>query len=406
MLAEPGTFSKNPRTWGYENNLRVVSADGVNITLSDNQTYLTWTFLASSLLGYKSINVPLLSTACFPHYLEDRVAEKVVSVIGSRIWNNDNLSVRFGLTGSDATTMAIRLARAVTGRSVIICFKGHYHGWPDWSISRTEPGLGIPEYHYLEKPYSSSNWARVNEIRWGDIQDLWEATSRIYTMDEVAAVIFEHPLESADKEWYSALREACDQSGALLIADEVVTGLRYAVGGACEFYGIQPDLVCLGKSLGNGHPISALVGPNEYMNLFSNDNPVFCSSTHWGHSLGLAFADIILGTWDENCVQHLYLIGNTLKNGFEEIGYPVRGTGVRFILNMPQDRQKFFLKRMREMGILINRPITPTLSHTNNDVQVTLEAAKKVREELLSMSDEKLAEEVSNIEMKVLFKER
>ncbi|MHA2068831.1 MAG: aminotransferase class III-fold pyridoxal phosphate-dependent enzyme, partial [Candidatus Thorarchaeota archaeon] len=264
MLSEPGTFSKNPTTWGYEEDLRVVSADNVDLTLSDDQTYLTWTFLGSSLLGYRSINLPLVQTACFPYYLEDQVAEKIVSVIGSRVpgWKNEKLAVRFGLSGSDATTMAIRLARAVTGRSVVVCFKGHYHGWGDWSIARTTPAYGIPEYHYLTKPYSTSSWARVKEIEWGDPQDLWEATSRIYTMDEVAAVTFEHPLEAASAEWYSALREACDKSGALLIADEVVTGLRYATGGACEFYGIVPDLICLGKGLGNGHPISALVGPN------------------------------------------------------------------------------------------------------------------------------------------------
>ncbi len=408
MLSEPGTFSKNPKTWGYEEDLRVLSADGVNLTLSDNQTYLTWTSLASSLLGYKSIQLDPIQTACFPHYLEDRVAEKIVSVIGSRIpgWDKENLSVRFGLTGTDATTMAIRLARAITGRTRIISFKGHYHGWADWSVSRTPPALGIPGYSHLESPFSTSTWARISEIEWGNVQQLWEATSRIYTMEEVAAVIFEHPLEAADLEWYAALRETCDRAGALLIADEVATGLRYSVGGACEFYGIKPDLICLGKALGNGYPISALVGPDDYMKLFSGENPVFCSSTHWGHSLGLNVANMILDIWNDECVKHLYMIGNRLRTDLGETGYSTTGNGVRFIIDLNENEQKYFLKRMRGKKILINRPITPTLSHTNGHVATTTKAAKAVKEDLLSMSEERLAKAVEDIEMKVLFRNR
>jgi hypothetical protein len=115
---------------------------------------------------------------------------------------------------------------------------------------------------------------------------------------------------------------------------------------------------------------------------------------------------VILGIWDKDCVQHLYIVGNTLKNGLEEIGYSTQGTGVRFVLNMSDNEQKYFLKRMREEGILINRPITPTLSHSEGHVQVTLKAAKKIREELLSMNEERLAKTVQDIEMKVLFRQR
>ena len=270
-------------------------------------------------------------------------------------------------TGSDATTSAIRLARAITAKPIIICAKGGYHGWHSWTIGRTQPAHGITRNEIQD----------VIEFNFGDIEDL----ERIAYGKDIAGVILEQGLESPPCTFYDNLRKFCNNQKCLFILDEIVTGLRYAIGGVSELYSIQPDLICIGKALGNGLPISILAGKSDYLNWFSRIDPVFCSSTFWGESISLAAAQSVLEQWDEDKVDHLWNIGNRLMIGLNKAGWNVIGDPPRSLLkfNSPEE-QAFFIHGMLEEGILMNRPNFPTIAHDVADVDRTIEASGRVRE--------------------------
>lgn len=174
-------------------------------------------------------------------------------------------STRFGKTGTDVTTAAVRLARAYTKRDqVLIC--GGYHGWADWCCERN---AGIPQ---------PMQW-RTTRVNFG-------ATPPIYHGGYAAVIVEPH----SNPEYLRFLREACDGHKTLLIFDEVITGFRYSLGGAQEYFGVTPDLACFGKAMANGMPLSALVGKREYMRKLEPPDNVFFSGTFFGETLSLAAA--------------------------------------------------------------------------------------------------------------------
>ena len=152
--------------------------------------------------------------------------------------------VRFLKTGAEAMAAAVRLARVATGRDRILgC---GYHGWLDWCQSAEGCALVPPAHLYGELPFNDAAAARK----------LIRATG-----DGLAAVVFEPViLREPDPEWLAVLREETERVGALLVVDEIKTVCRLAVGGACERYGIRPDLVVMGKAIANGFPLAAVGG--------------------------------------------------------------------------------------------------------------------------------------------------
>ncbi len=376
------TFSKDPAFWGKDFTPKaIVGGDGARVMGSDGKQYLDWvSALGANLLGYghaafcKRVEQQLWRGAGFslPSTLEERVAEKLVDMLGNHVpgWAPDNLGVRFGKTGTDATTMAVRLARAVTSHShseyvdIISC---GYHGWADWAVSVTPPAWGIPvPSHVYDCPL-------------GDTTELEDLLHRCYP----AAVIMEQGMQDCPSGYYQEVRSLCNCYGALFILDEVVTWPRFGLGGAAGLYGAEPDIICIGKGLGNGLPISAMVGRREYFDWFSRSDPVFVSSTHFGEAVGLAAADAVLDIWNKASVKHLWSIGAHLMDGLKSLGYNVIGHPPRSLLqfNNPYERA-FFIVRMRDLGILMNRPNLPNLAHTMEDVLCTLTCAEEVKEEI------------------------
>jgi glutamate-1-semialdehyde 2,1-aminomutase/spore coat polysaccharide biosynthesis protein SpsF len=186
--------------------------------------------------------------------------------------------VRFGKNGSDATSAAVRLARAATGRDHVLAIG--YHGWQDWYIGATTRCLGVPEpvrrlTHKL--PYNDLNavQAAFAEYR-----------------DEIAAVILE-PMNTTDPAagYLEELASYCRNRGTVFIFDEIITGYRFAVGGAQDLFGVTPDLACFGKGMANGLPISAVVGRGDLMRLMEE---VFYSSTFGGEALSIAAAIAVI----------------------------------------------------------------------------------------------------------------
>lgn len=388
-LTFTGTFSKSPLAWGFEEELCVEEAHGVRVRLSDGKEYIDWVSgLGSNLLGYGVYNNAYAKaiinqlgkgggSLSLPSLLEQQVAEKLAHLleVNTPGWQGQKLGVRFAKTGSDTTTMAVRLARAITGKSGILCVKGGYHGWGDWTVARTEPAYGVTDTEGLY----------TEDFDFNNVASLYRAADILKDFG-IAAVIIEQGLEKPADHFYEEVRAFCDNQKCLLIMDEIVTGLRYGLGGACGLYGIEPDLVCMGKALGNGLPVSALIGRKEYMDRFARVDPVFCSSTFWGESLGIAAADVVLNEWGEKQIQYIWELGEKLQAGLDEAGWTVIGDPPRSLLTFKRpEHQAFFIHSMREQGFLMNRPNFPTLAHTREDVDLTIEAVRVAKENLDAM---------------------
>ena len=374
-LSMVGTFSKHPRAWGFRDDTEVVDATGALLDLGDDRWYLDWVCgLGSNLLGYdygpvvQAVSDQIKHGVGFslPHRLEREVANKLAFVVGSRIpgFTYENTYVRFAKTGSDATSMAVRLARAITGKDMILhC---GYSGWGSEFIAASPPAHGI----------TVDQKRIIQTFSFGAANDLAGKLAR----GQVAAVIMEQGIVDPPEGYYNEVRRLCDEAGALLIIDEVVTGLRYAVGGASEKYGIQPDLVVMGKALGNGFPISAVLGPKEYLDWFNRDDPVFCSSTHWGEAASLAAANVVLDVVSDSFVRDIYGVGYELIQEMRAAGWNIVGHPQRSLMVFEDDIERaFFVHGMKEQGILMNRPNFVSLAHTYREVVQTSTAAMKVR---------------------------
>ena len=231
--------------------------------------------------------------------------------------------LRFCASGTEANMYCLRLARAATGRRMILKFEGAYHGASEVGVTSLFPHrlLDFP------RPDPSSAGippATVDDILVAPYNDsaLAERIIAAHAAD-LAAVIVE-PLQrcTPPKEGFlETLRSACTEHGALLIFDEVVTGFRLAYGGAQEYYGVIPDLVAYGKALGGGYPIGAFGGRAAVMDQVREErlggsDYVWVASTLGGNPVSTAAARAALGVFREpDCYRRLRGLGHYLRNG-------------------------------------------------------------------------------------------
>ncbi len=230
--------------------------------------------------------------------LEVELAEKLTEIIPCAEM------VRFVKNGSDATTAAIRLARAYTGKDIIaLC---GYHGMHDWSIGTTVNNRGIPRnVCELSKTFDYNN---INSLK-----KLFDENNKI------AAVILEPIQGNGPKEGFlQEVRELTNKNDTILIFDEVVSGFRYALGGASELYNVVPDMAAFGKGMANGMPISAVAGRRDIMKLI--EQGVFVSTTFGGEALSLAASlETIKILEKEDTYKHIWRIGNLMLEGLTDI---------------------------------------------------------------------------------------
>lgn len=212
--------------------------------------------------------------------------------------------IRFGKNGSDVTTGAIRLARAVTGRDhIAVC---GYHGWHDWYIGTTARDLGVPE----------DTKKLSHKFIYNDISSLEKIFSK--NPGKIAAVIMEAMNYEEPKEnFLQKVKELAHKNGALLIFDEVITGFRYNLGGAQKLFNVIPDLATFGKSMANGMPISALVGKKEYMKKIGD---IFYSFTNGGEALSIAAAIATIKEMEKKkVIDYIWKIGKYLQDGTNDL---------------------------------------------------------------------------------------
>ena len=199
-------------------------------------------------------------------------------------------SVRFVNSGTEATMSALRAARGATGRDLIVKFAGNYHGHADGLLVAAGSGAmttGVPSSAGVPHDTAKTTLvAQYNDLE--SVKELFEAHP-----DDIAAVIFEPVVGNMGvvvptEEFLTGLREVTQEHGALLIADEVMTGFRLAPGGAVERFGIDADLVCWGKIIGGGLPVGAYGGKNEVMQHVSPVGKVYQAGTLSGNPLAMA----------------------------------------------------------------------------------------------------------------------
>jgi glutamate-1-semialdehyde aminotransferase len=302
------------------------------------------------------------------HPLEVEVAEMISAVVPAAE------RVRFSKTGADVTSAAIRVARAYTGRSTVLCCG--YHGWHDWYIGVTDRNRGVPEETKL----------MTYTFNYNDLPSVLDALD-----STVAAVILEPMVVDPPREDFLVrLREACSRNGTVLIFDEMWTGFRLALGGAQEYFGIHADLACFSKAVANGMPLSVLTGRRELMDLLEKE--VFFFTTFGGETLSLAAARATIGVMREHHVpDHLAAIGRRLREGFNaiaaELGISyVRCTGMDcrgLVVFEPTAGPPLALKSLVQQellrrGILWSGFHTVSYSHTEADVEYTLSAYREV----------------------------
>ena len=343
----------------------------------DNNEYIDFiNSLLSVSIGYadEDINNAVKSqidmgvTFSLSHPLELEVADKLIDLVPCAEM------VRFGKNGSDSTSAAIRLARAYTKKDIILVCG--YHGWQDWYIGSTSRSLGVPEsIQKLTKVFQYNNFDSFNSL-------INEYSGRI------AAVIMEPMNTTFPKEGFlEHIRIVTKKEDIVLIFDETITGCRFAKGGAQELFGVTPDLATFGKGIGNGYPLSAVMGRKDIMSLMED---IFYSGTFAGETASLAAANVVLdkikydGVCDKLESLGQYLMKNVnviinqhkLENIIECIGHP----SWSFLIFKDTDEldslsmKTYFMQEMFKRGILTFGTHNLSFSHTREHIDILLSA--------------------------------
>lgn len=338
------------------------------------------------------------------HDLEYEVAEMLTSIIPCAD------RVCFANSGTEIVQVALRLARAATGRAKFLKFEGHYHGWDDSVLQSYHPsteqlasGNGAPI------PVGAGQLPATSTVvaQWNDPESVREAFER--NPGEISAIICEPLLCNSgciapDPGFLEFLREITLQNGALLIFDEVITGFRLGLAGAQGFYGVTPDLATYAKAVGAGAPLSVLAGRRQYMDLIESGKVVHAGTLN-GNLIALSAARAALTFLmrDADAIYaNLFRQGERLRASIlsilRERGHQVCAAGngpvfhLAFIAQQPRNYRDLlaadsrtyrdFLLALLDEGVL---PLPDgrwylSTAHTDGDIDATLEAVRRATE--------------------------
>jgi glutamate-1-semialdehyde 2,1-aminomutase len=325
--------------------------------------------------------------------------------------------VRFCASGTEATAHAVRLARAYTGRPRVLKFEGAYHGANEVGTVSLFPSR-LLDFPVGEPTSAGVPPSAVADVLVAPYNDLAATTAIVEAHREALAAIIVEPLHRCTQPrpgFLPGLRELAAEGGALLIFDEVVTGFRLAYGGAQEYYGVQPDLAALGKALGGGYPIGAVVGRADVMDLVREDRLgegryVWWASSLGGNPVSTAAGHAALGELRRaGTYARLFVLGETLREGLRRVlaaaGIPahVQGDGplaavvftrrevtdYRSAFDSDRRRARAFLLGLFRRGIFLNPMSTKlylSLAHDESDIARFLEAAGGALRDPLTLS--------------------
>lgn len=363
---------------------------GAHVWDVDGNEYIDYTMGVGPLsLGYaydkvdEAIKEQLKEGITFsmPHPLEVEVAELIHRIVPNAE------SIRYSRGGADVVSGAVRVSRAYTGKSKVLCCG--YHGWHDWYISITDRNKGIPQ----------SIQDMTFTFNYNDIQSVIDSID-----DDTACIVLEpFVFEEPKDNFLQKLRDVCTKNGIVLVFDEMWTGFRISLGGAQEYFGIKADLACFSKAIANGMPLSVLTGKKEIMSLLDKD--VFFFNTFGGETLSLAAAKATINEMIEKNVQtYLAKQGNKLKAGYNSIAEKLglnytkcSGYDCRTIITFdaeksgcnPLEMKSLVQQEMIKRGILWSGFHNISFSHSDDDINYTLKAYEDVLPILKTAVEEK-----------------
>tara|TARA_X000000950_G_scaffold284181_1_gene386725 strand:+ start:975 stop:2366 length:1392 start_codon:yes stop_codon:yes gene_type:complete len=395
---------------------------GAYVTDVDGNTFLDYVMACQPLiLGYsdKDVNKAVIqqlskgTSFSLQNKLEVDVSKLLIKNIPSAEM------VRFGKNGADATSIAVKIARAYTKRDhVAYC---GYHGWHDWYISKTDLNGGIPKF----------NQKLLHSFNYNDLESLEKIFKKF--KNKVAAVIMEPITVYAPKcygpkncknknckifckkNFLKKVKDLANKNNALLIFDEIVTGFRYSIGGVQKLTNVTPDLTALAKAMSNGVPISAIVGKKKYMKCLEK---TFFSFTYGGDCIGLAAAKASITKIKKlNVPNHLNKMGQILKDGlnkiikthelgryFECIGYPCRSIfllkGNRIFNEL--EMKTFLQQELFRRGILWAAYHSISYAHKKKEIDKTLKAFNQILKMFKNLFIEKKLKISSQLEGRVV----
>ena len=378
-----GTFSRAPSAYVegvYP--VYVKSGNGSHFTDVDDNEYLDYLMgLGPITLGY---NYPAVNAAVIeqlnqgilfslPHKIEVEVSELISSIIPHAEM------VKFEKSGSNAVTAAVRAARGFTKRDTI-AYCGTGGVWHDWQAAMVSRDGGVPSF----------NEELIKIFDYNDSDGLEQIFEN--NPNKIAAIVLEPTqFEEPNNNFLQKVRKIANDNDSLLILDEIVTGFRFDLAGGQKYFGIKGDLVCFGKGMSNGLPLSAITGPTEFMKTFDD---LWVSSTNNSETLSLAGTkSVITEMKEKNTIQHCWKIGKSLFNEWNKIavknnidakmtGYPIRMDLKCFdtsgIESLPM--KSFILQEMVKQDVFMSILGSSYIcySHSVQDVEKTLQSFENV----------------------------
>ncbi len=302
--------------------------------------------------------------------------------------------VRYARSGGESMAVAVRIARAATGRDKI-AFCG-YHGWSDWYLAANVNPAGATDslQGHLLPGLAPAGVPRglagtMLPFTYNRLQELEQHVARHGR--ELAAVVME-PTRSTDPDpgFLEGVRELCDRCGATLVFDEISSGWRMHLGGVHLKYGVMPDIAVFAKAIGNGHPMAAIIGRRRVMDAAQTS---FISSTYWTEAVGPTAALATIRKLREvNIAAHTSHIGGLIRDGWknlgQRLGVPVRTSGHAALLHLSFDHEHaaalgtLLTARMLDRGFLTGSGFYPSYAHKEHHITRYLAAVEPVFVEL------------------------
>jgi len=384
LIPGGSTISKRPDLYPFgAYPIYLEKGDGAIVTDIDQNEYIDFqSALGAIILGYnygitnQAIETQLKKGVLFSLStpLSIKLAEKICHHVPCA------QRVRILKNGSDATSAAVRIARAYTGRmKILYC---HYHGWHDWYYISTGLNRGI------SKDLSKD----IIYFEYGNIDKLRQIIAA--NKDEIAAIIMEPvKLEHHPQHFLPEVRQLTQDNNILLIFDEVVTGFRFALGGGQSYFDVTPDIACFAKALGNGVAISAVAGLEKVM---ESTKDVVSTQTYAEECLALASAISTIEMLEKApVIEHIWNLGSYFQKSYNQlakayniptkcIGFPPR---LEFKFESikgwtPKEIKSYFLQETANDGILFGHHIFMTYSHTEEHINTAIKSCENIFKKL------------------------
>jgi len=355
----------------------IKTAEGSHFTDVDGNRYLDYLCgLGPITLGYnyKPVNDAIIEQLkqgilfSLPHPIEVECSEEI-----SKIIPNAEM-VKFEKSGSNAVTGAVRAARYLTKKNKI-AYCGSGGVWHDWQAAMVSRDGGVPDF----------NKELIFVFEYNDTEGLEQIFEN--NKNEIAAIVLEPTIyEKPENGFLNKIRKIADENGAILILDEIVTGFRFDIGGCQKYFDFEGDLVCFGKGMGNGLPITAITGKSEFMKAFDD---LWVSSTNNSEALSLAGTIAVINEMKEkNTIKSCWNQGTKLFEKWNQIvasyninaklvGYPIRMKMECLDTNGNESiiLKSLVLQEMVKKGIFMSQGVSfLSYSHSSEDIEFTLNA--------------------------------